>query len=680
MRSLFVVLCVASLAVCAAGDATSDLNTAHSTLPADLTSKESSQATLSASVSSAFSALVTKQAEVKAAQEAYLANPTTSTAAAVDTKGAELKSALDAWNAAQQNYMAESDSNLNDLVSYREKLTNILNGVQSQGLNAKDAFYAHDGAYASAKSISLLGDFTLEVWVNFDPAKHHHLQLPVISQARVAGVDATKFVFQLKLRGGPSSAEETRTGEFNYYFWDFFMGSSDLSGTAVHLFGNEFQPRGWMHVAVSVSTDGDGVTRGYLFVNGLQEYSKVFTGARWSSSEDILFGMINDNNGVQYSDCLFDEFRVLDGGETDEAVIASHMHSASDLLSAGIRTYLRFDESYDMPSTLVPPMDMKLADSSLHRADGFYVLPSGMTLSDVRVPSTIYGREIDTTRFSDVGLSLTNTDINNQNYIGIPSADLTGQFTMEFWLKHTGASTATYPKVSQATREGSTRDRFVFTLEMVDGSGGGQCKYEFKMGSCRSAAEHTAGTCGYAVEISSEEFACSGWHHVAVQITSTNVAKIFVDGVCTDNDGEPTSAGVCVKRLDASDASVRLISLRPIEIGRLYDDSSYEQVQMEVDEIRLWRSARSQEQIVAHLHRTLPHSLWDQQKSVSASTEDLLAYYTLEEPVDSPRVYDRVLRPPADIKNGNEKLLTGLIHGARTQVARASLFVQNFQP
>lgn len=218
--------------------------------------------------------------------------------------------------------------------------------------------------------------------------------------------------------------------------------------------------------------------------------------------------------------------------------------------------------------------------------------------------------------------------------MAVPTQDLTGTFTIEAWLKHkTGASTDHYPKVAQPVRDGWTRDRFVFTLEMKDGVTAGNCFYQFKMGNCITAEEHDAGTCGYAIEVQSDEFAgCQDWHHVAVMVSANDVAKIFVDGVCGEEGAEPTSSGTCVKRLDPTVAATRLTSNEPIQFGRLVDDIQFNSVEGTVDEIRIWNVARTQEQLAEYMFRTLPPSLWDQQ---GVSNAHLTVYYQVSHIVKS---------------------------------------------
>eukprot|EP00297_Palpitomonas_bilix_P005394 CAMPEP_0113893688 /NCGR_PEP_ID=MMETSP0780_2-20120614/16247_1 /TAXON_ID=652834 /ORGANISM="Palpitomonas bilix" /LENGTH=841 /DNA_ID=CAMNT_0000884037 /DNA_START=85 /DNA_END=2610 /DNA_ORIENTATION=+ /assembly_acc=CAM_ASM_000599 len=589
---------------------------------------------------------------------------------AVDTAGANLKTALDAWNTQQAAYATTASADLSALDGYRAQLETILNELDTQAVTAKSALFVERGAYASAPAVNLRTDFTMEAWVYFDPTKHDHAALPVISQARVVGADDTKFVFQLKLRGGPRSVEQEGTGEYLYYFWDFRMGSPESPGYAVRLWGSEYQPRGWTHVAVSVKTIST-VPNAFLFVDGAQQSTKTFSASRWSSPEPMLFGKIVDNAGTRFSMCAFDEFRVRAEGISDASGLA--MYSTHDPTDTKLRIYLRFDELYDNPSEVPTALQTRLIDSSVNRLDGTYYYPDGHATFAKYIDSQAFSTEDNFHTFSEYGIHL-DSKPEHQNYVAVPTQDLTDTFTIEMWLKNRGSIADHYPKVSQAVRDGWTRTRFVFTLEMVDGSGG-NCAYEFKMGNCQTSDDHDAGTCNYALQITSDEFSgCGDWHHVAVMVTDNEVAKIFVDGVCGDEANEPAPSGTCVKRHVNGELATRLSSSETIQVGRLVDDVQFNSVEADVDEIRIWNRARTQEQIQQYMKRTLPKSYWDQQ--ITGADYELVSYYQLEEPAGHRPVYDRVVRNVGELKDGSASLQDGFIYGTRVRAAKAELFDQ----
>lgn len=95
-------------------------------------------------------------------------------------------------------------------------------------------------------SVNLRTEFALEAWVYFDPVRNSPRHLPVIAQARTEGGDITKFVFILRLRGGPLEEEVSGSAKFEYYYWDFRMGSPSSPGFAVEMLSNPITPNGWM--------------------------------------------------------------------------------------------------------------------------------------------------------------------------------------------------------------------------------------------------------------------------------------------------------------------------------------------------------------------------------------------------------------------------------------------------
>mmetsp|Transcript_3985 Transcript_3985/g.7612 ORF Transcript_3985/g.7612 Transcript_3985/m.7612 type:complete len:602 (-) Transcript_3985:761-2566(-) len=578
----------------------------------------------------------------------------------VDNLGGELKTLVSELKTLQSEYETLQNEHFDTLKTYREKIRELISTLDSQEVSAKTAIYFEKGGYAEIPSVNLRNSFTIEFWAYFDPNSNNRLQLPVISQARIPGGDDTKFVFQIKLRGGPREKELEGNGHYDYYFWDARMGSPESPGYAVRLWGNHMNHNGWHHVAMTVASNADPASStATLYVDGVENYQKSLSGSRWSSPENIMINKIKDSHGTRFGNGAFDELRIWSVARS-EAEIQASMHGIVDARTEPLRSYYRFDDAEDDSTNHYRPNVLR--DLTPNRLDGHYFEPAGLEGSAVQY--------IRSTAFEPHGANFVNTDYavyldssaDRPNYISLPARDFSDSFTIEAWFNVRASDDLTrLPKVSQAVTEGSRREEFVFTLEMVDNSGDGSSYvWRFKMGECPNSG---ATGCGYALELESDAVAAGslGWMHVAVSVTNNEFADIFVNGEC--------SSGGCHVRMDPaavnavnSVAPTRLTSSEPILIGKLVDDNGFHGMNAAVDEIRFHNRGRTKEQIQAFRERTLPKSL------IEAVLADRVveAYYMCNEAQGVADMYDAVVRDATDASDVPQ---TGTLVGPRLRLA-----------
>uniref|UniRef100_A0A7S3DK73 LamG-like jellyroll fold domain-containing protein n=1 Tax=Palpitomonas bilix TaxID=652834 RepID=A0A7S3DK73_9EUKA len=551
----------------------------------------------------------------------------------LDAAGTALNSEMQQLKLMQKDYKEAQTGYTDALTSYRDELKELTSILDTHQISAKTGLYFDKCGSVEIPTVNLRKSFTIEFWAYFDSSSNNRGMLPAIAQARVPGSDDTKYVFQIKLRGGPREKEASGATNFDYYFWDARMGSPDSPGYAVRMWGNHFVPTGWSHVAFVVdSTEDPSSTKGTLYVNGEEEYVKYFFGSRWSSMEPITLMKYVDEKGTHCSHGMIDELRFWSVART-QTEIKANMRGLVDGRTEPLRSYYRFDENSAQPDY----REGVVLDQTPNRLDGTIIKPSGHDDAVKYLASSAFEIEAGTFREGTYALYLDSTT-SSPNYVALPAQDFTGAFTLEAYINFRASKDDKnrLPKIALPVSDGTRREEFVFTLELVEESLNA-FKYVFKMGNCKSADDVD---CSYALELSSPVVNVNGWRHVAVTVSRNGVARLLIDGLCDDGTA-------CHHELTEEESASRLTSTHSIDIGRIVDDNGFHGSQAVFDEVRIWKVGRTVDQILAFKSRTLPKSTL----SAARADRDITAYYRFDEAAGLEQVYDSVIRNSGDYQD-----------------------------
>jgi len=397
----------------------------------------------------------------------------------------------------QVEYKLVQDHRSKRLKKYQTELDQIHDILDSQSVSGRNALRITPGGWVELPPVNLRTTFTMEGWFYFNPAENDHLALPVVSRAKIftpedsKGPDHDKFVFILRLRGGPKEEEKKRTGKYTAYFWNFIMGSRGEPAVAVRLQTDNFMPAGWMHVAVSVSSTTETAT---IFRDGVAKATHALHGPRWHTSSKgmpIQIGRMKDSLRTYYMDGKVDEFRIFNtfrdhpfedcDNEPANAINCDMRKTLPGTLTT-LRSYYRFDETDG---------DV-IYDASKARLDGKIVNPEFISRAQ---SNALVGHDTD----SEPDTSITSEQVlytgaggalalsgTVGNYVDLPgyegvfgtngSCEEEGAckaFTIESWF-YTDPSQSEYannlPSISQSTAEGAHLKDHVFTLRMDEGA------------------------------------------------------------------------------------------------------------------------------------------------------------------------------------------------------------------
>mmetsp|Transcript_8078 Transcript_8078/g.21336 ORF Transcript_8078/g.21336 Transcript_8078/m.21336 type:complete len:855 (-) Transcript_8078:149-2713(-) len=576
----------------------------------------------------------------------------------LEETGAELKIAVSVYNGAQIDYDAAQATYEGVLRQWREKIESVKETLAAQDASAGLSLQFDGlGGYLEVPTVNLRTEFAIESWIYFDPVRSDRRNLPVIAQARTEGGDLNKFVFVLRLRGGPSAEEESANPDYQYYYWDFKMGSPSSPGYAVEMQSNPIRPSGWMHVAISVEDLGPKYNAKF-YINGDLHFTRGFSADRWSSKLPITIMKYHDSKGIHYGSGRIDELRIWNGKRTAEE-IRDNMHISMNGWQQPLRSYYKFNEDQTLPE-YVPDV---VRDWSDMRLDGKLHYPPSHPVKYVR--SGVFEATGSAARSSEYALYFNSTS-ELQNYVEVPAFDMSGDFTVEFAFNFDldYDDKTRLPLISQSVRDGTTRERFVFVMELHGYPEGDPESYtdmywSFKMGDC--AEETPQEDCSYLYELRGDRFMPDGWGHVAVTVSRNSIAYIYTNGDCVDT-------AQCRAQIPP-EQDQRLVSTRPITIGRLVDELGYHGMTGAIDELRLWTVNRDRENVHAFMARTPTEAVTES----SIHNRTLSAYYRFDESETETTIFDGTRRLPAEIATGEDWYRHGKLVGPRKRMVTTAL-------
>ncbi len=405
------------------------------------------------------------------------------------------------------------------------------------------------------------------------------------SEGNISDVDAPQFI----IGSGTSVADKLRI----YFVNDAGSVLMNNQG-AITVLDNT-----WHHVAY-VQEDA---TNALLYVDGVLDQNNTYydhshTGI---TPDNTTLGAVRTNGTTANADFngKMDELRVWSVAKTQSEIQQNYLLQISSA-TPNLNAYFRFDEGSGNPF-----------DLTLNANDG--TLNGDVAYDNVDFPSL---------QLANYALSFNGTS----DYVTIsddPSFDFSDGYTLEFWFNITSISSETYGALI-ANRDANDADaNFMLFVDARSANGGSSTNPVLNVIAGGGGANYN--------QLFTPALNNNQWYHLA-QVVDGTKHRIYLDGAEVGNTN-------FVGTIQSSS--------QPILLG--YEDSysSYSNVQL--DEVRIWKDARSADQINAFFDSEL-----------NVPMPQLVSYYKMD--VSASELTDATATNPGTI-TGATQVFTGPVLG-----------------